>query len=135
MGCGLTTTAWPRRCSWAAADRACGAAGSQASGGVLLDDRRGGARQLGVVRSRCAGGWFRPTSTLACGRGTTSEESAEIRKLKAENRRLLEDVEILRAATTFFASVLRLTPEGLYGQRKLTAHRDQRDQGCLLAPR
>lgn len=38
--------------------------------------------------------------------GVTSEESAEIRKLKAENRRLREDVEILRAATTFFAGEL-----------------------------
>ena len=35
--------------------------------------------------------------------GVTTEELAEMRKLKAENRRLREDVEILRAATTFFA--------------------------------
>ncbi|MBY6365184.1 IS3 family transposase [Rhodococcoides corynebacterioides] len=33
--------------------------------------------------------------------GTTSEESAEIRKLKAENRQLREDVAILKAATNF----------------------------------
>lgn len=38
--------------------------------------------------------------------GVTSEESAEIRKLKSENRRLREDVEILRAATTFFVGEL-----------------------------
>lgn len=38
--------------------------------------------------------------------GATSEETAEIKKLKAENRRLREDVEILRAATTFFAGEL-----------------------------
>ena len=38
----------------------------------------------------------------------TTEELAEIRKLKAENRRLREDVEILRAATTFFAGELDL---------------------------
>jgi transposase len=38
--------------------------------------------------------------------GVTTEELAEIRKLKAENRRLREDVEILRAATTFFAGEL-----------------------------
>jgi transposase len=64
------------------------------------------ARQLGVgkesvrrwvVQADIDGG-LRP--------GTTSEESAEIRKLKAENRRLREDVEILRAATTFFAGEL-----------------------------
>ena len=36
--------------------------------------------------------------------GTTSDESAEIKQLKAENRRLREDVEILQAAATFFAS-------------------------------
>ena len=38
--------------------------------------------------------------------GTTSEESAEIKKLKAENRRLREDNEILKAATTFFVGEL-----------------------------
>jgi transposase len=38
--------------------------------------------------------------------GVTSEETAEIKKLKAENRRLREDVEILRAATAFFAGEL-----------------------------
>ncbi|MDV7198967.1 hypothetical protein R4172_15560 [Rhodococcus kroppenstedtii] len=35
--------------------------------------------------------------------GVTSEESAEIRKLKAENKQWREDVAILKAATTFFA--------------------------------
>jgi transposase len=38
--------------------------------------------------------------------GTSSEESAEIRKLKAENRRLREDNEILRRASIFFAGEL-----------------------------
>lgn len=38
--------------------------------------------------------------------GATTEDSAEIRRLKAENRRLREDVEILRAATTFFVGEL-----------------------------
>lgn len=38
--------------------------------------------------------------------GATSEELAEIKALKAENRRLREDVEILRRATTFFAGEL-----------------------------
>jgi transposase-like protein len=37
--------------------------------------------------------------------GMTSAEHAEIKRLKTENRRLREDVEILRAATTFFASM------------------------------
>lgn len=34
--------------------------------------------------------------------GVTTEELAEIKRLKAENRRLREEVEILRAATTLF---------------------------------
>jgi transposase len=38
--------------------------------------------------------------------GATSVEQAEIKRLKAENRRLREDVDILRAATTFFAGEL-----------------------------
>jgi transposase len=38
--------------------------------------------------------------------GTTSDENAELRRLKAENRRLKEDIEILRAATVFFAGEL-----------------------------
>ena len=38
--------------------------------------------------------------------GTTSEESAEIKRLKAENRRLCEDVAALKAATTFFVGEL-----------------------------
>lgn len=38
--------------------------------------------------------------------GQTSEEAAEIKRLKAENRRLRGDVAILKAATTFFAGEL-----------------------------
>ena len=38
--------------------------------------------------------------------GVTSVESAEIKKLKAEDTRLREDVAILRAATSFFAGEL-----------------------------
>lgn len=38
--------------------------------------------------------------------GVTTEELAEIKRLKAENKRLREDVEILRAATTFFVGEL-----------------------------
>jgi transposase-like protein len=38
--------------------------------------------------------------------GTTSEESAEIKRLRAESRRLREDNEILKAATVFFAGEL-----------------------------
>ncbi len=38
--------------------------------------------------------------------GVSSDELAEIKKLKVENRRLREDVEILRAAATFFVGEL-----------------------------
>ncbi len=38
--------------------------------------------------------------------GKTSEEHAEIKRLKAENRRLRDDVAILKAATTFFVGEL-----------------------------
>lgn len=38
--------------------------------------------------------------------GVSSEEHAEIKRLKAENRRLREDNEILKAASVFFAGEL-----------------------------
>jgi len=38
--------------------------------------------------------------------GLTTEEREQVRKLKAENARLREDVAILSAATTFFAGAL-----------------------------
>lgn len=38
--------------------------------------------------------------------GTTSEEHAEIKRLKSENARLREDVAILKAATSFFVGEL-----------------------------
>ena len=38
--------------------------------------------------------------------GVTSADYAEIKRLKAENARLREDVAILRAATTFFVGEL-----------------------------
>ena len=38
--------------------------------------------------------------------GVSSEESAEIKRLKVENRRLREDNEILRKASIFFAGEL-----------------------------
>lgn len=38
--------------------------------------------------------------------GMTSQEHAEIKRLKAENARLREDVAVLQAATTFFVGAL-----------------------------
>ena len=38
--------------------------------------------------------------------GTISDDQAELKKLRAENRRLKEDLEILKAATVFFVGEL-----------------------------
>jgi len=64
------------------------------------------ARQLGLGRETVRR-WLVQAEIDEGGRpGVTSAEQAEIKRLKAENRRLREDVDILRAATTFFAGEL-----------------------------
>ena len=64
------------------------------------------ARQVGVGKESVRR-WVRQAEVDRGEReGLTSAESEEIRKLKAENRRLREDVAILRAATSFFAGEL-----------------------------
>src|SRR3954447_2874026 len=61
------------------------------------------AKQLGLGRETVRR-WVVQAEVDAGDRpGTTSTESAEVKRLKAENRKLREDVEILRAATVFFA--------------------------------
>jgi transposase len=63
------------------------------------------AKQLGLGRETVRR-WIVQAEIDEGGRaGVTSAEQAEIKRLKAENRRLREDVDILRAATTFFASM------------------------------
>ena len=65
------------------------------------------AELLGVSTAETVRKWVRQAEIDAGDRGgQTSEEHAEIRRLKAENKRLREDVAILRAATTFFAGEL-----------------------------
>jgi transposase len=64
------------------------------------------ARQLGVGKESVRRWVVQADIDGGLRAGSASEESAEIRKLKAENRRLREDVEILRSATTFFAGEL-----------------------------
>jgi transposase-like protein len=74
--------------------------------------------------------------------GVTSEESDEIRRLKTENRRLREDVAILKAAATFFAS---RPPQPLmmgfidemraHGFAVESICRVLREQGCQVAAR
>jgi transposase-like protein len=64
------------------------------------------ARQLGVGKESVRRWVLQAQVDAGQREGVTSEESEEIRRLKAENRRLREDVAILRAATTFFAGEL-----------------------------
>ncbi len=64
------------------------------------------SRQEGVGKESLRR-WVAQAQTDAGDRpGTTTAEQAEIKKLKAENRRLREDVAILKAATSFFVGEL-----------------------------
>ena len=64
------------------------------------------AQKLGVGRETSRR-WLVQADINAGSRpGTTSDESAEIKRLKAENKKLREDNEILKAATVFFAGEL-----------------------------
>jgi transposase len=64
------------------------------------------ARQLGVGKESVRRWVIRAEVDGGRRQGATSEELAEIKALKAENRRLREDVEILRRATSFFVGEL-----------------------------
>lgn len=64
------------------------------------------ARQLGVGRETVRRWIVQAEIDEGARPGVASAEHAEIKRLKAENRRLREDVDILRAATTFFAGEL-----------------------------
>ena len=64
------------------------------------------ARQLGLGKETVRRWVVQAQVDAGTREGVTSEELAEIKRLKAENRRLREDVAILRAATTFFAGEL-----------------------------
>ncbi len=64
------------------------------------------ARQVGVGKESVRR-WVRQDEIDGGRReGVTTVETEEVKKLKAENRRLREDVAILRAATSFFAGEL-----------------------------
>ncbi len=64
------------------------------------------AKQVGVGQETVRR-WAVQAEIDAGGRpGVTSEESAEIKRLRAENRVLRDNVAVLKAATTFFAGEL-----------------------------
>ena len=64
------------------------------------------AKKVGVGRET-ARRWLVQADVNAGNRaGVPTDEQAEIKKLKAENRQLREDNEILQAATVFFAGEL-----------------------------
>jgi transposase len=64
------------------------------------------AKKIGIGRET-ARRWLVQADINAGARpGSSTDEQAEIKKLKAENKRLREDNAILRAATVFFAGEL-----------------------------
>lgn len=64
------------------------------------------APKIGVGRETLRT-WVRQARVDAGRRdGPTSDDLAELKRLRAENKRLREDVEILRKATVFFAGEL-----------------------------
>ena len=64
------------------------------------------ARQLGLGRETVRRWVVQADVDAGHREGLTSEEREQVRKLKAENARLREDVAILSAATTFFVGAL-----------------------------
>lgn len=65
------------------------------------------AARLGIATAETLRQWVRQAEVDAGQRlGTTSEESAEIRRLRAEVKELRRANEILRAASAFFAAEL-----------------------------
>lgn len=61
------------------------------------------ARQEGVSRESARRWLAQAEVDVGTRPGITSEESAEVKRLKAENKRLREDNEIPRRASIFFA--------------------------------
>lgn len=64
------------------------------------------AKQLGVGKETVRRWVLQAQIDSGDRAGTTSGEHAELKRLKAENKRLREDVAILKAAATFFAGEL-----------------------------
>jgi transposase len=65
------------------------------------------AQRLGIGSAETLRKWYRQAEVDGGARpGVTSEESAELRKLRAEVRELRRANEILKAASAFFAAEL-----------------------------
>jgi transposase len=65
------------------------------------------AKKLGIGTAETLRKWSRQAEIDSGARaGVTSQESAELRKLRAENRELRRANEILKAASVFFAAEL-----------------------------
>ena len=65
------------------------------------------AEQLGIGTTETVRKWVRQAEVNAGQRpGLTTEESAELRRLRSENADLRRTNEILKAATVFFAAEL-----------------------------
>ena len=65
------------------------------------------AKKLGIGSAETLRKWTRQAEINAGVRsGVTSQESADLRKLRAENRELRRANEILKAASVFFAAEL-----------------------------
>jgi transposase len=65
------------------------------------------AQKLGVGRAETVRKWVRQAEVDAGQRpGTTSDESAELKRLRRENAELRRANEILKAASAFFAAEL-----------------------------
>jgi len=90
------------------------------------------AAKLGIATPETLRQWVRRAEVDSGQRpGVTSEEPAEIRRLRAEVRELRRANEILKAASAFFAAELdRCQPPDRTGVKKLTRPRVMR----LLLP-
>jgi transposase len=64
------------------------------------------SKQLGVSRESVRRWVTQAEVDAGTRQGRSTDEHEEIKRLKAENRRLREDVAVLKAATTFFAGEL-----------------------------
>jgi transposase len=65
------------------------------------------AKKLGIGSAETLRKWSRQMETDSGDRpGVTSQDSADLRKLRAENRELRRANEILKAASVFFAAEL-----------------------------